>query len=156
MIKNTLIKALLLLSFLVFFTSCTSQHIKLIKNPDFKIIESFKQNYVGGLPGNAGFNVFLIVNDPTGIVPDSLYFQNRVAKVDIRDQQWVAHYRTVKRNEINFSNNQNAKIEEKISEMPNFPFKIEEDEAILLYHQNQKSFYYKIKGIKTKESVFYP
>jgi hypothetical protein len=42
-----------------------------------------------------------------------------------------------------------------VPEMDAFPFELQNDEAILLYHQNNTAYYYKLKGLIQKETIFF-
>lgn len=115
---------------------------------------------MGGQPGNSGINVVIQVSAAENITPDSLYFQNRVSKIDIKTNEnevlWVARFQTITRKEINIGKNSDEDVSIEVPEMENFPFELGKNEAVLLYHQNSTAFYFKIEGIKTKETIYYP
>ena len=155
-LKYKLPKSLTVLTFFLFFFNCKTHKIKFETNPNFIFKEVYFQHFVGGQPGNAGFNVFIILEKPTDIKPDSLYFQERVASVEIRDNQWIARFNTIKRNEINLSQNQEPNVIEHVEKMKKFPFKLLDDQAVLLYNYNNTRYYYKIDNIKSKETIYFP
>jgi len=138
---------------------CKSNQIKFKEKPDFQIINSFYQDFIGGQPGNSGTLVFLTVTTSTELIPDSLYFQNRVAVIQSQTKEnqklWTARFQKTTRNEINLKENQNTNLSAEVPEMDAFPFKLQNDEAILLYHQNNTAYYYKLKGLKQKETIFF-
>lgn len=155
-IKYKLHKSLVVLTFFLLFFNCKTPGIKFESKPNFKFSEVYQQYFVGGQPGNAGFNVFMILENPTIAKPDSLYFQERVASVEIRDQQWIARFKTINRKEVNLSQNQETDINEHVKKMDNFPFNLLDNQAVLLYNHNNTSYYYKIVNIKSKEVIYFP
>lgn len=138
---------------------CKSNQIKFQDKPDFQIIKSYYQDFIGGQPGNSGTLVFLTVTTSTELMPDSLYFQNRVAVIESQTKEnqklWTARFQKTTLNEINLKENQNTNLSAEVPEMDAFPFKLQNDEAILLYHQNNTAYYYKLKGLIQKETIFF-
>lgn len=142
------------------FWQCNTSKISFQKNPEFTVIEVYSQDWFGGQPGNSGTNLVIEVLNSENITPDSLYFQNRVSSVDIKPAEkgtlWVGRFQKVGRKEVILNESDNTDVSVTIPEMENFPFKLENNEAVLLYHQNNTAYYYKISEIKTKESIYFP
>jgi hypothetical protein len=40
--------------------------------------------------------------------------------------------------------------------MKNFPFELKNEEAVLRYHDQEKTYYFKITGIQQKEKILFP
>jgi hypothetical protein len=146
--------------FILIFCQCKSSKVTFQKNPDFEISEAYAQGFVGGMPGNSGTNVVIQVLPIENIIPDSLYYQNRVSNIDVKPGDngvlWVARFQKITRKEINIANETTEDVSIDVPEMENFPFELEKNEAVLLYYQNNTAYYYKIEGIKIKDTIYYP
>jgi len=140
-------------------SQCKTQY-KLQKNPSFTVIKAFYQDWVGGQPGNSGTVVQIFTQDIINVKPDSLYFQNRVAVIDVKpaktDGLWVANFRKEFRKEVVINDNPDKTVVTEVPETSNFPFELAKDEAVLRYMVDDKVYYYKITGIVKKETIFYP
>lgn len=145
---------------ILFFWQCQLPKVSFQKNPDFQIKEVYAQDFTGGQPGNSGTNVIMQVIYQENIIPDSLYYQNRVSVIDVKSTAsevlWVGRFQKITRKVINLQENPNDEVSIPVPEMENFPFELKNEEAVLLYHDKEKSYYFKITGIKQKERVFFP
>lgn len=141
-------------------SQCQSAKIKLQKKTPFTIQKAYYQDWMGGQPGNSGTTVQLMVNSTKEVQPDSLFFQNRVAHIEIKPSDkvklWVANFRKVVRKDINMTDNPTGEYGNPVPEMTNFPFELEKDEAVLMYSKDAKVYYFKIAGLVQKETVFFP
>ncbi len=133
---------------------------KLQQKTSFRIIKGTYQDWVGGVPGNSGTLVQLFVTDTLGIHPDSLFFQDKVAVIDIKpsnkDVLWVANFRKETPNENRLGKLKQSVDDTDSLEKPDFPFKLLENEAVIRYTKEGKVYYYKITGLLQKETIFYP
>jgi len=159
-IRFTVLSAISLLLSSFALSQCQSAKIKLQKKAPFTITKSFYQDWMGGQPGNSGTTVQIYLSTDDIVQPDSLYFQNRIAMIDIKPTDkgslWVANYRKVVRKDINMIDNPKGEYGNTVPEMTDFPFDLQKDEAVLKYTKNDKVYYYKISGLVQKEILFYP
>ena len=150
----------ILFLFSILFYQCNTSKIIFQEKPEFDILEVFSQGFVGGQPGNAGINVVINVENSEDIIPDSLYFQQRVAALEVKPYEkgvlWVARFQHITRSEPNLNENPNGDLTAEVPIMENFPFDLQNNEAVLLYHKNNTALYYKIINIKQKETIFFP
>ena len=120
----------------------------------------YAQDWVGGRPGNAGTYVTIEIDNPTEIIPDSMYYQQRIAPIEINEVnnkiQWIGRFQTITRRQINLNENPDTTIEEEVPVSENFPFELKEDEVVLLYHDEDGSYFYKWQTVKKKKTIFYP
>lgn len=141
-------------------SQCETAKMKLQKTAPFTITQSFYQEWVGGQPGNSGTTLQLLVTVNDAIIPDSLYFQNRVTSVDTKPSKtgklWVGNFQKVVRKDFNMTDTPQGEYGNKVPTMIDFPFDLKKDEAVLKYTKEGKSFYYKIVGIVQEESLYYP
>jgi hypothetical protein len=145
---------------IMFFFQCQSLRVSFQKEPAFQIKEVYAQSFTGGQPGNSGTNVMIQIIHQENIIPDSLYYQNRVSAIDVKPTEsgvlWVGRFLKITRKEINLQENPNDEVSISIPEMKNFPFELKNEEAVLLYHDQEKTYYFKITGIQQKERILFP
>ena len=72
-----------ILLFALSFSQCGS--LKLENNPPFKVTKATYKNWVGGQPGASGVNVFIKYTSENKIDFDSIYFMNRIVKVELNN-----------------------------------------------------------------------
>lgn len=139
---------------------CKSKQPVFQDQTPFKYSMIYAQDWVGGQPGNAGTYVTIEIDDPAEITPDSMYYQQRIVPVEVRETndktQWIGRFKTITRRQINLNENPDADIEEEVPVSENFPFELKEDEVVLLYHDDDGSYYYKWQTVKKKKPIFYP
>jgi len=161
-IKNILL--LLTVPLLLFsFSNCggaqTNSKIAFEKNPPFTISESYYQNWVAGLKeGGSGTNVHIIFST---IQPDvamqNIYFRNHKleAKGNVNEpKQFVGYLK----NDTPHNVIMDADPVKEAQNTPrqNFPFQLEENQAVLEYWFNGEKQYYKIPNLSQKELIPYP
>jgi hypothetical protein len=134
---------------------------KLQEEISFKVLDANYQSWVAGVSGGGGgINVFFMVSnfDLIHIEMDSLFFRGQIAKIEIKPTVYVARFRTnvnqrpdlIIHGEADAEyGNTSPKKESK------FPFKLEDDEAIVSYKEKNIQKYFKLK-LNKKETAFYP
>jgi len=140
------------LIFLVFtlFLQCSSAQ-KLQKNVPFKVNQPYYQKWVAGIKnGGSGINVLLpITNLNTKTRVDSLYFRGQKVLLEIKPNNpnlYIGRILTKANQNKDYSPKSKADI----------PFDLKENEAIIIYTENDKKMYYKIENIKGKQAQYYP
>lgn len=154
-------KVLIAVITILSFTKCGS--IKFSKNPPFKITKSSYNHWIGGLPGISGTNVKISYTLNTDVTFDSIYFQKRVVKIQLRESNGTKLLMGYFKNEDpnkKTDYNLHAVVENEVGNKPptekNFPFELKENEAVISYKRGNKTKYFKIENIKKEKSMFYP
>jgi len=140
-------------------SSCGSSGIKdLEKNPPFTISEGYYQNWVAGVKeGGSGTNVYIIFKDfSEDITIQDIYFSNKKVKAKNSPEnpkQYSGYFKNELRDVIMDSNPQ--------KEAQNTPpqtvlFDLQANEAVVSYLSNGKIKFYKISGLKEKQTLAYP
>lgn len=160
-IKQTI--SVLLLSFvMVGFSQCSSAN-KLQEKPPIEIGEVYFVKWVSGVRGGGhGINIFIPVKD-TEVMLDSVYFRERVAKLNINpsnNKEYIGsfieqskeptHDIIISSDSLAESNNKLVIIE------PKSPFTLEHNECVVSYKEGEKTKYFKIKNIKEKKTKDFP
>lgn len=133
-----------------FFLQCSSAQ-KLQENVSFKVEQPYFQNWIAGVKhGGSGINIFIpVTNLKTNIALDSLYFRGHKVLLETKPNNpnlFIGRILT----EANQNEDFSTKTEEEI------PFDLKENEAVIIYTENDKKKYYKIKNIKEKLEQDYP
>lgn len=146
------IKLFFLLCLSFSLSNCASVNPKLItKNPPFSIEASSYNFWVGGLPGISGKRVILKVNATKEVVFESIYFQGLVEKIQLK----TLNNKEYLLGDFNTSTREENKPINTISK-EEFPFKLNENEAMLGFIHKGKRKYFKVLNIKKTETDFYP
>lgn len=163
MIQNTRMKTIyffLMPVFITLFSQCKTGQPIMETNPTFQWSDIYAQNWAGGQPGNAGINVVISMSEVSEIVPDSLYFRNRISPIEIKNNKagilWIGRFKTVDRKEPVLQDDPTGNTVVEVPEAHDFPFELENHEAIIRYTENGKVRYYKFSNIKEKEPLFFP
>lgn len=155
-------KKMKILSILVIiygFSQCGS--LKLEENPPFKITSATYTSWVGGVPGVSGKNVKITYTSNKNIEFDSIYFSKRKAKLEINttknQKMIVGHFNTSsQKRDVILDIDPRKELKNEIPEIKNFPFKLNENEAVISYKIKDKTKYFKIKSLKKGERIFFP
>ncbi len=140
------------------FTQCKS--LKLEDNPPFIIDSATQTALVGGKPGNTSVNVTIAYTSNKTIQFDSVYFMNRVAKLQASEakgkKMLTGNIVTSAKRDLVLNSDSKKEINNTVPEADNFPFELKENEAVISYKQDDKIYYYKIKSLRKGKTVFYP
>jgi hypothetical protein len=152
-------KFLSIIAILFCFTQCGS--LKLEENPPFKITSAVYTNFSGGQKGVSGMNVKIMYTANETIEFDSIYFSKRIVKLEIQKgndiKMIIGHFNTSTINrDLVLDANPKKEINNKVPEIKEFPFDLEDNEAIISYIINDKRKYFKIKSIKKGKAAFFP
>lgn len=141
------------------FTNCSTAQ-KLQNSAPMTFGDVVYQNWVAGVKGGgSGTNLFIsILEKPTNVQLDSVYFRGKVATLEmLDDHSYVGRFKT------NF-NQQTAIIKSDHRELANqksnlednFPFELKDTECVISYQENGATKYFKIKNITEKPAPNYP
>lgn len=140
------------LAFLVLtlFLQCSSAQ-KLQENVSFKVEQPYFQKWVAGVKnGGSGINIFIpVTNLKTNITLDSLYFRGHKVLLETKPNNpnlFIGRILTEANQNEDFSPKTEAEI----------PFDLKENEAVIIYTENDKKKYYKIENIKEKQAEYFP
>ena len=131
------------------------------KKVPFDIVEKSYFYWIGGKKGTNGFKIQIVgTHNTTNLNFNTIYFQNRELKVTpvFQNEKFtvVGGYTTLNTEDIladEFSQNNNDTPKNNSNDIP---FELENDQAVLVYSINGKTFYYKISDIPKLETVYYP
>ncbi|MBU3011168.1 hypothetical protein KO506_07120 [Polaribacter vadi] len=151
--KTIQISSILIIVFV--FSQCGS--LQFDKTPPFKIIAATYTNWVGGQPGVRGTNVKVQFTSTKRIQFDSIYFDNKVAKLQTKnsnDNLLIGYFNTssIKR-DIILDANPIKELKNSVPKIKKFPFDLEENEVVISYKIKDKIKYFKIIGLKKVKST---
>ncbi|MDX6745436.1 hypothetical protein SHK09_01425 [Polaribacter sp. PL03] len=153
-------KILSILTILFGFSQCGSN--SLVKNPPFKVEKAFYNNWVGGQPGVTGTKLEIHLLAADAIAFDSLYFQNKITKVEVSKLenvvQLIGHFSTSKRKNRDLVLDVDAtkELQNTLPNIKKFPFELKDNEAIVSYKKGDKTLFYKLENINKVQSIAFP
>ena len=162
--NNNILPAIFLILLAIGFSQCksTSETMKIndtITLTENKTPQVYFQNWIAGVRGGgSGLNLVLTKSFLKGITPIKVYFRGKIAVAEEKQLDFVAYYKG-ELNQLRKKDTSEISNEEENHTTNNvvpFPFELEEDEAIISYHNNGKLSYLKITKITKKESLAYP
>lgn len=134
-------------------------------NPPFKVSKATVTNWVGGVEGASGTNVFVYVDKILKIEFDKIYYNNASTKIQIKKDAngtpIIAGYfdasTTNKPKDIVLNASSEKEFGNELpSEVKKFPFELKHNEAVISYKKGAKTLYYKVKNIqKITQKKFY-
>lgn len=132
------------------------------KNPPFQIIEATHKSWVGGLPGVHGINVFITYTSKKTIAFDSIYFRNKVVRLEMKEINGIQHltgrFNTSKVNSRKDLILHRDTQKEVGNEPPKikFQFDLNSNDAVISYRVAGKTKFHKVFNIKKERTGFYP
>jgi hypothetical protein len=147
-------KMLSILALVFTFFQCGSS--KFITKPPFQISSTEYSKSVGDLLGVSSINVTIQLKEKSTIQFDSLYFKNRVTKVEVKTPSMLtANYKISKNiiSDIIIDVDPTKELKNKAPIKPKFDFELKENEAVLSYQFQGKTRYIKIKNIKKVKNI---
>lgn len=144
-------KILFILATVFSFTKCKS--IKVEDNAPFTIEKATYYTWAGGQAGVRGMNVTIQLKEASSVQFDTLYFKNKMAKVEVKNTTIVANYSMSKKlpTDIILDIDPKKEIKNEAPKTKKFPFQLEKNQAVLSYQIEGKTKYYKIKTITKAE-----
>lgn len=146
------LKFISIITIIIGFAMCKS--LKLEENPPFKIISATYKNWVGGQQGVRGTNVTIKFSSTKTIQFDSIYFDKKVAKLQTKnsnDNLLMGYFNTSTRRDLILDANPTKELKNTVPAIKKFPFKLNENEAVISYKINGKIKYYKIKSLQREQ-----
>jgi hypothetical protein len=130
------------------------------KKVPFTIVKKSYFYWVGGKKGTNGFKIQIVGTfNTTNLDFHTIYFQNKELKVvpiyqnekfTIEGGFTTLNTEDILAEELSQNNNDTPK-----DDSIDIPFELENDQAVLVYSINGKTFYYKISDIPKLETVYY-
>jgi hypothetical protein len=152
------IKIFAILITIQLLTQCASA--KFEENPPFAITSAIYNNWSGGQPGNSGINVTINYTSLYPVKFDSIYFLKKIMKLEHTKTKEkkiiIANFVSAVKQDITLDLNSSKEINNTVPEIKKFPFKLNQNDAIISYILKGKTKYFKVKSIKKGKSVFYP
>ncbi|GAB2762719.1 hypothetical protein [Salinimicrobium soli] len=159
-----LLKIFAFLLLLLSFTYCANGR-KLQEEPPIDIKQAYYSTWTGGVKGAASGITFIIPTEGDGkVVLDSVYFRGRKAalqKEPTDSTLYIAQFKIPSRENYRDKVIMHADPKEEYGNptpeiLPDIPFELKPDEAVVRYTDNGRAKYFKIKGIKKKDSTEVP
>ena len=143
-------------------TSCATfktekDSFALTQNTPFIIKNSYYQNWVAGVKeGGSGLNIYITIdNISEGVILKEFYFQGNIFEVkSSKNSVFVGYYKN--ETDKDFIMDSNSTKETANIPPTRFPFKLENNEAVLSYEHYNKMYYYEISNIEEKQLIAYP
>jgi len=160
MTLNTSLLTLLFTVILFGFTACKSMKSQKEKKAKFSIENVTYQEWFGGQPGVSGSTITFTIQGEEKIIPDSLYFRKKQAKVDLKKQEtgdlWVASFYSESKPDRKMCIPTEGEYGNKPPIISKFPYDLEDNEAMLSYFLATKKRHLKITNITKKKTIYYP
>lgn len=134
---------------------------KLQEEPPVALQEAYYTTWTGGVKGaDSGFSLFIPAEEKEGIKLDSVYFRGRRAVIEksgTSENLYVAYFKIPseegKAPDVIMHIDPRKEYGNKPPQLPEkIPFELEEGEAVVKYSKNGKENYFRITGIKKKDS----
>ena len=127
--------------------------------PPFTIEEVYSQDWVAGVNGGgSGTNLHITFNKLIeGIVIKDIYFQKQTVKSKISTQykyQYIGYFKNEMNRDIIMDINPINEAQN--TPLKYFPFKLEDNEAVISYLYKEEIHYFMIVKIKRKPMLAYP
>ena len=142
------------------FSQCKGEQFD--KKAPATIIQSFHQQWVGGVPGSKGTLVTIELKTPEKeIVFDSIYFNGKTVKLSSNTHE---NGITLTGNFISYTKQNdvimNADPKKEFGNTPTkaragVPYDLQQGEAVISYTIKKKTRYYKLTGIKKAKPIYY-
>ncbi len=147
---------------MILFLNCNSSKTSnsstsFTQNPPFTMAEAYSQKWMAGVQGGgSGTNIYLnIENLEPGTLINEIYFRKKITKANpTSENQYIGYFKTNENNDVIMDSD--PKKEAKDTPPKPFPFKLEENEAVISYIFKGKEYYFKVSNIKEKEILAYP
>jgi hypothetical protein len=155
-----IMKILSIVTILLGFAQCGS--IAFVQNPSFKVEKASYNNWVGGQPGVSGTKLEIHLKNASEITFDSLYFNNKRAKVEVLQKeeitQLIGHYSTSKRinNDLIIDLDPKKELQNTPPIIKKLPFELNANEAVVSYKKGKKTLFLKIENIKKIQPTPFP
>lgn len=143
------------------FSNCANGR-KITEKPPVAMQQVYYTPWAGGVKETeSGYNLFIPVEARNeGVALDSVYFRGKGAELFTNPQHpdlYIAHFVTSSSSEEEPDFVMSSDPREEYGNRPpkisrHFPFELEDDEAVVSFQKNGKKSYYKITGIKKKNS----
>ena len=121
--------------------------------PPFEISEATYSYWTGGQPGVSGITILIRYDTDKTIQFDSIYFQSKTGYIEnnIHDGKDYLIGR------IDTSKPATPTINENSDKQPDqrFPFQLLQNEAVISYSYQNKSFYFKISNLKETDKIVF-
>ncbi|BAO54755.1 hypothetical protein [Nonlabens marinus] len=157
-------KFLSLFAFVVLTSSCCSQKIDSTVGPFENGRQPYAQSWTGGIPGSgSGVNLFMPGLDIKADNIDRIYFQGMITDdievIDSTTNDLVARFKT----DFNSTPDANMNLDPKKeygNQAPtvrkDFPFKLKDDEMVVKFIRNGKTYHTKFIGVARKSAMDLP
>ncbi len=157
-------KFLSLIALIIVVSSCSSQKITNTIGPFEGSYQPYAQSWTGGIPGSgSGVNLFLTLFELDASKVQEVYYKGMVTSTveNITDPQpfIVARFQTEfnQQQDINMNLDPSKEYGNKATlKKDDFPFDLEDDEAVVKIASQGKIEYTKIKGIKLTSAMDLP
>ncbi|MGB1307381.1 MAG: hypothetical protein ACPG6B_00620 [Oceanihabitans sp.] len=138
----------------------TTSQIELQEKTSLNLGEVYYQHWVAGVQGGgSGVTLFVTVTEnKEQLKLDSVYFSGMQAKLNPSQKNYVANFKTEanKKEDLVMSNEEKAEYGNQIPNNKNFPFKLENNQCVISYVQNNTTKYFKVSNLIKKPRQEFP
>ncbi len=142
-------------------TSCGSckakkESVAFTQNTPFTVENTYSQKWVAGVRGGgSGLNLHTTINNISeGVIMKEFFFRNKATEVKASKNNLFSGY--YKSDENTMVMDGDIKKEAVNTPPKKSPFQLENNEAVLSYEFNNKTYYHKISNIVEKDVLAYP
>lgn len=162
---NRIILLLPLMLVCIIYSSCgSSKHSNnnfvFEKNPPFKIEAAYFQKWAAGIEeGGSGINIFIQFDQlPSNLIVQNIYFRNHTLEaknsIDAPENFTATLLRGKK--EGSYVMDSNPLSEAKNTPSNQFPFELDDNQAVVSYWYQGERHYFKIKNLSERNNLAYP
>lgn len=153
--KRTLLTLILITTSL---TGCKTS--KLTVTPPFQVVQATHTNWVGGQLDVRGTQVVIQLKENPDIEFTTLYFQQQKTTLETRIVDGslflTAHFNTSKKEDLILDANRVKELKNQLPSQVQMPVKVSDNQAVVVYVENNKEQYYIIDTVYKKQEAFYP
>lgn len=142
--------------------SCNSGSKLFEENPPFQLKEvSFQNRFAGAQEFGKETEIFIHLQSiADGVDMDSIYFRGKAEALK-KDSTNPLKYTTLFRSKTKKSGIMDKNAVKEMNNpvpdiFPDFPFELQDNEAVVSYRKNKKTYYYKASELKEIQAVSYP
>lgn len=149
---------ILLVFFTFFWIQCSNT--RLVKNPDFTIVNAVYYTWVGGQKGVGGTNIKIYVENASAVNFGAVYFRGKQAKLEVNKEEnkivLLGYFPKFKKNrDLTLDYNPTKELKNEPPSKDNkIPFELSKNEIVISYSYKEKIHYYKTIVVKSPTKQF--
>jgi hypothetical protein len=140
--------------------SCKETSYKVQSKTPFSIEKATYNDWIAGIKGGgSGTNVIVTIKDldANNVVIDSMYFRGQKVKVEVKNSNYIGRFNSdlnQRQDKVLHSDSQKEFGNQVPIMEKEFPFDLENDEAVISYKEKNKLNFYKIQLEKGEDLLY--